>query len=203
MKNKNFRSRRGIALIWTILTMFVMIGFLGLGTDVGWLVLSAQKLQTGADASALAAAQLVKIDQDAARNAAIDLGALNEAAGNTIALDFNGGNDAAGDIVIGRYDQTNLTFTPQTTSPNAVKVTARRVDGGTNGAVNLFFGSAFGVNNVDVQRSAIAINGGGTGAGLIVLDPTGECALSIGGTGSVNVSGNSMKNSSGLLRLSE
>lgn len=194
MNSKKTRSRRGIAIIWTVLTLLIMIGFVGFGTDVGWLVLSAQKLQTGADASALAAAQLVKVDQDAARAFAVTLAADNDAAGDPIALDLNGGNDPAGDIVIGRYNQTDLTFTPQTSSPNAVKVVARRLEGGLNGGVDMVFGKAFGVDTVNIERYAIAINSGGTGAGLIVLDPSGECSLDLQGTSSsVSVSGGAVQ----------
>ena len=186
MKPKLTR-RRGIALIWVVMLLLTLIGFVGLATDVAWGVLVVQQLQNTADASALAAAQLVKSDQGLARIAAFDIAALNTAAGDHVQLELNSANLDTGDIVIGHYDRDKLTFTATTDSPNAVKVVARRTDTSLNGRAPLFFGGIFGVPDINLERSGIAMVGGGTGAGLIALDANANCSLSVGGTGDLVV----------------
>jgi Flp pilus assembly protein TadG len=204
MKNQR-NHRRGIALVWLAICMIVFIGFVGLGTDVGWLVLSAQQLQTGADAAALAGARYVKVDHTLTRDAAVAVGGDNKAAGSYLTLNRNDGNAPDGDVVVGRYDQNTNTFTPQLEATNAVKVVARRVSGVGDGGVQLTFGRAFNVDEVSLQRYAIAVSSGGTGAGMIVLcepnvtpppppDSDCECALDLGGTStSIDVSGGAVQ----------
>jgi Flp pilus assembly protein TadG len=204
MKNQR-NHRRGIALVWLAICMIVFIGFVGLGTDVGWLVLSAQQLQTGADAAALAGARYVKVDHTLTRNAAVAVGGDNKAAGSYLTLNRNDGNAPDGDVVVGRYDQNTNTFTPQLEATNAVKVVARRVSGVGDGGVQLTFGRAFNVDEVSLQRYAIAVSSGGTGAGMIVLcqpnvDPPAPpgsdcvCALDVQGTSSgIDVSGGAVQ----------
>ena len=60
------RQRRGAVLAWTVITFMALLGLVAVGTDVGWVVLGVQQLQTGADAAALAGANYVKYDQNAA-----------------------------------------------------------------------------------------------------------------------------------------
>jgi len=188
--------RRGAILIWIALFLLVLVGFVGLATDTGLVVLSANELQNGADASALAGAQLVRTDQAAARQLAANVGAANNAAQSSVALDLNNGNADGGDIVIGRYDREAGTFTATTESPNAVKVVARRTSS-AHGAVPLVFGSVFSVNDANVSRTAIAMVGGGTGAGMIALCNDCPCALRVSGNVEVSVNdGDTQVNSS-------
>src|SRR5204863_2105418 len=81
--------------------------------------------------------------------------------------------------------------------PNAVMVNARRTGASLNGALNLVFGTAFGVNTVDVSRQAIAVTGGFTGGGLIVLSPTAHCALNLSGSSIVVGNGGGVQVNSG------
>ncbi len=60
------RERKGIALVWAVLVLFVMLGIVGLSLDWGKLSLNVHQLQIAADAAALAGAQVVKFDQDRA-----------------------------------------------------------------------------------------------------------------------------------------
>ncbi len=169
---KTHRNRRGVATFWIALTFTIVFAFVGLAVDAGYMVVVAQKLQHAADASALAAAQLVMTDPDGAHQAAIDLALANSAGSQSAALSPNPTNDPDGDIVIGYYDRDTSTFTPTLNSPNAVKVVARRTAGSPGGAVPLLFGSIFGVNEAGFQRTAIAMTtpSGGSDAGLIVLN---------------------------------
>jgi len=179
-------ARRGAILIWIALFMLVLIGFVGLATDTGLVVLSANELQNGADASALAAAQLLRANQNAARTAAVNVANANMAANSNVVLSPNNGNAADGDIVFGHYDRQERTFTPTTNSPNAVKVVARRTTT-EHGAIPLIFGSAFNANEANVSRTAIAMVGGGSGQGIIALCGDCSCALRMTGNAGAEV----------------
>ena len=181
--------RRGIAAVWVALTVLVLVGFVGLALDGGYILLSAHQLQNAADAASLAGAQKVRDNILAAREAAHDLAWANKAAGTPVELSLNGGNAPEGDIVVGDYDRDTRTFTPTEIEPNAVKVVARRIrpEGAEDGGVDLLFGPIFGVDTANVGRQAIARIGGATGAGLIALCPHCKCALDIYGTPDVVV----------------
>jgi hypothetical protein len=180
-------QQQGIANIWVVLIIMVLIGFLGISIDMGYLVVVGQQLQIGADASALAGAQQVRTDIAEARLAAVNVGLANWAAGAPIELSSNDGNAADGDIVVGRFDRDTGTFDADATAVNAVKVVARRTDTSLGGSVSLLFGPAFGVDTANMARSAIAMVGGGTGSGLIVLAEDQPCALNVWGSVEANV----------------
>jgi hypothetical protein len=58
---------------------------------------------------------------------------------------------------------------------------------GQNGSLPLIFGPIFNVSTSDVQRQAIAMVGGGTGAGLIALNRTKRGALTVEGNVTLEV----------------
>lgn len=186
-------GRRGIANVWVVLTLFLMVALTGLACDCGWVVLVLNQLQSAADSAALAGAAKVKTDQGAARAAAVDLGDSNNAALAPVLLASNNGNAIDGDVVLGIWNFNNHTFTPDTTSPNAVKVNARRESASLNGALNLVFGPVFGASTVNIARDAIAVSGGFPGGGVLVLDPDDECAFSIGGNATMTVTGGAVQ----------
>ncbi|MEX0745882.1 MAG: TadE/TadG family type IV pilus assembly protein [Phycisphaeraceae bacterium] len=190
-----FRSRRqrGMALIWVALVLLVLIGIIGLAIDFGYLWWVSQQLQQGADAAALAGTPHVLDDPDAARAAAMQIGAANTVAGTSITLNLNGGNAPDGDIVIGRFDRSTGVFTPTDVAPRAMRVVARRNSESSDGPVGLLFGRIFGVTEANITREAIATMEGGTGAGLIVLDPDEPCALHIRGNVFVDVEDGNMQ----------
>ena len=174
---------RGLVLLWTLLFLTVFVGFVGLMIDQAYVSLVAHQLQNTADAASLAAAQQVLTDQDAARTLAVSVAFANRAGGVSMQLDLNGGNTPTGDIVLGRFNRSSRTFTPDTGTPNAVKVIARRTTGSLNGALPLIFGPAFGATTSEVARASIAIaESGGGNAGIIVLDPSLACTLQLSGT---------------------
>jgi hypothetical protein len=153
----------------------------GLATDVALIVAAGRQLQVAADAASLAAAALVRINLANARQAAIRLAHDNKAAGSPVQLLENAENLADGDIVVGRYNRDARVFTPTLTGCNAVKVVARRIAGSPGGPVSLLFGPVFGVDTINLERSAIAMVGGGTGAGLITLNETEKWTFRLGG----------------------
>lgn len=180
--------RRGAVLIWVAIMGMALIGMVGLALDAGVVMHAGNQLQTAADAAALAGAWRVKQSAGAARLEAFKIAYKNHAAGLPVKLRDNPGNESNGDIVVGVY--TSLAsatcddppcFEATTSNPNAVRVRARRTEGSLAGKVPLVFGSApgFGVDGVNVARSATAVLVGGTGSGIVILqdDAVIACAL--------------------------
>lgn len=178
--------RRGLSLIMMAIVLVVLIGFIGLGLDIGFALIAAHQLQNTADAAALAGAMSMKTGgEDGARNAAALVAANNIVINSAIQLDLNTTNAPEGDIVIGRYDRFNGIFEPGIVAANAIKVVARRTDTSVNGPLVLFFGGLFGVNSINVERTAIAQNKGATGAGIIALCSDCDSAFKVTGTADI------------------
>jgi len=181
-------QRRGFSALWTTITLVLVITLTGVGIDSGHLFLSAQQLQNAADASAIAGARLVRESTEAARTDAVRIGEANSVAGATLVMASNPNNEPDGDVVIGRYNRETGQFTVTLTAANAVMVRARRTANSGGGRVPLLFGAVVGLAGVDMERTAIAMNSGGTGAGLIALAPSG-CGLQMGGNVALHVDG--------------
>ncbi len=175
--------RRGVALIWVGISFLVLVGFVGLALDTGFVLFTSHQLQNAADASSLAAVALVQANVPEARNAAIATALANFAAKSEVIVDPNEGNDPNGEIVVGRFDRSMQTFTPwtpQEPTPNAVKVVARRTTA-AHGPQPIFFGPIFGVDDANIATDAIAMTQGGQGAAIITLCPDCDCSLQMNG----------------------
>ncbi len=192
--NQTRRARKGIALIWVAFSLFLLLALMGLALDTGWGLLVGHQLHVTADAAALASAQWVKIDVPTAYQAAYDYGALNTAANAPVLLAPNHDtNDPDGDVVIGRYDRNAHVFTPTLNFPNAVKVVTRRTPTSLGGPVPIHFGPMVGVPTINLTRFAIAMTGGSTGAGVLVLAPTGACTFEAKGTILLDIDGGAIQ----------
>ena len=209
---KHFR-RRGFVLVWTVIVFFAIFLLVGLSLDTANLCLVNHQLHNAADAAALAGAPWVKKEQATARTLAKQFAAKNNADHIPVDLDTNDGNLTDGDIIIGKYgyftpEQTGvedglylfIPFDPANpTSVNALAVIASRdldVREGHQATqqVPLIFGPLVGVNALDLSGNllgqsgpyAVAITGGGSGAGLICLRDDGT-GLHAQGTGALIV----------------
>ena len=180
------RRRRGAVILYAVLTFMLLLGFVGLALDTAQVRKTTQELQAAADAAALAAARLVFEDDPATdflatRQAAVDIALANVAARDACQVESNMANDAAGDVVVGLWDPSSRTFTPDTTAPDAVKVTVRRTADSPGGDVPLLFGPIFGTSSTELARSAIASLGAADDAVVLVLHPTLYGALELKG----------------------
>lgn len=175
------RSRRGITLVWTALVLMVLLGIVGLTLDVGYGFFVGNKLQQAADAASLAGAQKLGEELEVIQQAAQELGLANYAAAIEVQLALNPDNAEDGDIVIGFFDRDTGIFTPTLISPNAVKVVARRNARSQDGPVSLVFAPIFGIDTINVERAAIAMLGGKTGSGLLVLDENEDRTFRLNG----------------------
>jgi len=193
--------RAGMVNVWVVLILLTVIGFVGLALDVAYGFMVGGQLQNAADAASLAGVQHVRDAPEDVRQAAIAIGLANRAAGAAVELSPNEANASEGDIVIGNYSRSTGVFTPTLYSPNAVKVVARKTGGALGGSLPLLFGPIFGVNTIDIERTAIAMIGGGTGAGLITLNETDPWTFRLSGTVTLSVYDQSNPNGDGAIQV--
>jgi Flp pilus assembly protein TadG len=180
-------SRRGNVLVLTAFLMIVMIAFVAMGVDIGYIQNARVELQKSADAAAMAAAWDLMDDDRlsgtvnmtdnvaAARNTAIEYAGLNKVCQSAPALDPNTGNSPSGDVVIG-YRSSSAGYndpldTSDPTKFNAVQVRVRRTST-QNGEVPLFFAKALGMDSIGTQ--AIATAALGSNFGGFSTPPEGE-----------------------------
>lgn len=195
-REKAHRSR-AIAGVWVAGMFLLIIPMLGWAMDFSYVAYVVQQLQVAADAASLAGAAEAKTDLPLARLRAQATSAANTAGitasvPDPVLLNLNVANLPDGDIVTGRFYRWDDPLTGhladdfvETTvlgEVNSVKAVARRTETSLNGKLPLLFGPIFGVDTTEVSRDAIAMVGGATGAGLIVLCPDCECALDFSGT---------------------
>jgi Flp pilus assembly protein TadG len=198
------QRRRGAVMVWLAVALILLIGFLGLAMDVSYVVGTLQELQVTADAAALAGAGQLIDDPgngdpinpyDLSRQAAIDIALLNPAAKVPITLERNVANAVGGDVVLGAWDGINHVFVPDGLAPDSVKVVARRT-ASKNGALPLFFGKVFGVESVELERTATATIASSDDTVILILDPTGGEALALKGNSRMRAFGKVQVNSS-------
>lgn len=158
-------SNRGIAVVYIALLLVVLLAFVGLAIDIGYMYVAKTQLQNAADAAALAGANLLDgtnaTIQTAARQEAYKFAALNKAAGQNISIDLNTGNDDKGDVVVGYWNGTDVVTPGAGQLINAVKVTCRRTgETGTGIAVTtkvpLTFSRVINWSEMGVSAKAIA-----------------------------------------------
>lgn len=153
----------GATAVIVAICLTMLIGFAALAIDVGYLYATRNELQNTADAAALAGAgflgaQYAELSYSEQQNHTFSKNDI-VAAVNTVA----GKNKAAGsaisildaDITIGTWDVDTLSVTPTLTSPDAVRVIARR-DSSANSPITTFFAHIFGIESVDVSATATA-----------------------------------------------
>lgn len=163
------KNQQGVTAIVTAITMLMLIGFIALAVDVGYLYATRNELQNVADAAALAATRElgtiyqtmsyeaqqnynVSGDRTSIVNVAKAVALKNQAANVNIDID-------SADIEIGTWDGSSLTVTDE--QPDAVRVRARR-DSGINGPIATFFARIF-TDSMSVSADATAaLTGQGT-----------------------------------------
>jgi Flp pilus assembly protein TadG len=164
MKRTHAR-RRGNILAMTAILMIVLIAFVALAVDVGYLYSIRSELQRTADAAAIAAAWEL-IDKDSqpgtqtesglstnARAKAVQFASLNKVGNASPGL-------ASDDVSVGYMaDPSNpnapMIATPTGVLPNAVFVRVQRTSA-QNGQIPLFFARAIGFDQATTQAEATA-----------------------------------------------
>ena len=143
------RKRKGIVIVYVVMTMLVMLSFLGLAVDGGHLFLVRTELQNAADASALAGAGALY--KDANNPGAPPLLDWNRASSAAAAFVKENRSDGFvltdGQIATGCWDQNLKTFKARLTGNScegssqipAVSVIVSRSAGNNGGPVRTFF----------------------------------------------------------------
>ncbi|WP_136525518.1 pilus assembly protein TadG-related protein [Geomonas ferrireducens] len=141
--NRRIRKsdHRGFAVVYLALMIVVLVGFVSLAVDLGYMYVTRGQLQNAADAAALAGAAMNLGDSASVKQKAIEFAAKNKAAGDDVAV-------TEGDVTIGNWTATATpSFSTARFPINAVRVVARRTVAGASaaeqGKVQLFFGKIF------------------------------------------------------------
>lgn len=153
--------RRGSILVFAAVTFLVVLGFAGLALDTAFVRHTGEELQAAADAAALAAMEQLDFGDagnefEPVRAAAVSVAAANQADGDPVQIEYNYANGTDGDVVVGTWDPLTRSFSPDLFAPNAVQVRTRRTDGSPGGPVDLLFGAAFGADQSQISRTAVA-----------------------------------------------
>ena len=142
-------SEEGTVVVLAAVFIIVLMGFAALAIDVGMIMTARAELQNVADAGVLAGvSQLLEENYDGAVGQASVFASQNTCLGQAVAL-------GTGDIELGNYDFDSKVFTPGG-GGSAIRVTARRSQGSTQGPLPLFFMGVLGPSVADVEASAIA-----------------------------------------------
>jgi Flp pilus assembly protein TadG len=158
------KSQRGATAVIVAICIAMLVGFAALAIDVGYLYATRNELQNVADAAALAGAgylgsiyadlsyaeqQTYMCNRAELVTAVQTVAQKNRAAGESITI-------LDGDIIVGIWDESINDIQPVTlSSPNAVRVTARR-DESVNGRIASFFARIFNVQSMAVIADAAA-----------------------------------------------
>jgi hypothetical protein len=141
--------------------MPVVIAFMALAVDVGYLYNVRAQLQRTADAAALAGASVL-VDESRLKTGIVDTDLIGERVTGFAALNQVLGlspSVASGDIIIGRLnnpsDLSESIDTDPAAARNTVLVTIRR-DATVNGPISLFFARIFGQDSADLSATAAA-----------------------------------------------
>ena len=180
------RDERGTMLPILGAVVVVSIGFAAIAIDMGYLYAMQSRVQSTADAAALAGAGQIP-DGNNVLKAAVSLAEKN------LPVAANGTVLPKDDVAMGSWDAGTRTFTPAGDPTNAVRILARRSDANAN-AVELFFAQLLGFEQADVEASAVALRRDISGC-IVALDPSADGALTISGNAEVNLGCGALVNS--------
>lgn len=171
------KNQQGLTAVIVAIAIVMLIGFVALAVDIGYVAATKNELQNVADAAALAGAGELgnqnlttpgTINETQIKDVAIAAGYANKAARLPITIDSN-------DVEIGTWDrEADPRFNnspPSGTLLTAVKVIARRDSDSKSaeGPITTFFAKIFGIDTTDVRADAVANLSGPTDVGEIEI----------------------------------
>lgn len=149
---KNGRNaRRGLSLVYSTVTLGVLMGFSSFAVDFGRITASKTELLRAADAAARAGAANLNLGSATARAQAVAWTKVNKVDNRALADDCIA-------VTVGIWTESNNTFRGNLAvgeTPNAVRVVLTRPAVGPN-SVPLLWGSLIGTNGCQVRAEAIA-----------------------------------------------
>jgi hypothetical protein len=142
--------------------MVVLLGFVALAVDGGYLYVAVTESQRTADAAALSGAGQLHKGNIWVTGRKLAFDTALEFVGNNPVAKQDVSNDAV--VQVGHWEGVTRTFMHdaygRTVQPNAVRVVAPRKD------IDLFFAPVLGFKQSDVSREAIAVTSSGRCAGI-------------------------------------
>ena len=180
------RDQRGAVLPMAGVMVLLGIGVASLAVDMGYLYYMRGKVQTTADAAALAGAGQIP-NMSNIRDEAIKLARQN------LPEDGNGAVVTNDNITMGNWNGGTRVYTRSGTPSNAVEVIALRTADNEN-AVELLFARVLGFDTMDIEASSIVLRRDVSGC-IVALDPTADGALTISGNADVNLGCGALVNS--------
>ena len=158
---RTYQNRKGSVLLLVVICLTLFLIMLAFSVDFGRLYLAKAELQNAVDSAAMAGANVFGQGQSSSRDAIQQYSQLNKALNIPITIDRNDANSSDGGIVFGQISNPfsfGSTFTPTTTNPNAIRVTAKMATGYNNGPIAMFFGTFAGTSSVAVSaRSTVSV----------------------------------------------
>jgi Flp pilus assembly protein TadG len=154
------RSRRGSVLPLVAISLVMLLSFVALAIDAGYIYVSRAQMQRAADAAALAGASALMEGEDLAMERAFEAAGRNLVGGAPV-------SEQEATVILGRWEWDARTFYPASGDPsplNAVRVIGARPD------VALFLAPVMGVDTTDVIKDATALAGSGICAGIWGLE---------------------------------
>jgi Flp pilus assembly protein TadG len=157
------KNNRGATIVIVAIFLTVLIGFVALAVDIGYMYATRNELQNVADAAALAGAgylgsvyatlsysnqQNYTFKRDDVFAVVDQVAEKNKAAGLQISI-----VNSEDDLIIGTWNGNTVDATLN--GPDAVQVTARR-DGTANTAITSFFAQIIGINEIPLSAVATA-----------------------------------------------
>lgn len=146
------RHQRGTVLPFLIVILVVLLAFVALAVDVGYLSTVHTELRTAANSAALVGATGLAEGPDVARDRIMAYAAMHQVNGQPLMLDET-------DIEFGRWSPDNQTFIPLSL-PSDVPLDAVRVSpeltSARGNAIEYLFAGILGHHTSDVGTSAVA-----------------------------------------------
>jgi len=174
---------RGSIIGLVALSSVTIIGLSAVAVDLSYAIVLQSRLQSAADAAALAAVVALP-DQSAA------VAQAKEYTGKNLAVSENGAVLADNDVIFGNWSNATRVFAPNPAADpvNAVEVRLRRADANGN-SVGTFFAPIFGIDSLNLSANAIAVANRGDLTCLLMLDPAAEDALRLDSNADVEIQG--------------
>lgn len=171
MRNKRRLRHRGVSVLYILLLMPVLLGFVSLMVDYGLASAVKSQLEIAVDAAALAAANGMSVSPANARSVAKTVAAANTVDGKALAL-------LDSDIEFGTWDTSAMTFTLLTgsneSSANAVRVTGRLNTSRGTGVRLYFLPLLQGSSTVNMSSAAVARGAGDYSDFIMIQDCSGS-----------------------------
>ncbi len=174
------RQRPGSIAALAAVLLIVLVGITAIALDGGLLQDNKRRVQAASDAAALAAASTLFQNYPSVSSTTPDPGGKANTAALASAATNGYANDGTTSTVTVHIPPTSGPFTGKTGYAEVI-VTYYQTR---------YFSAIWGNGKMNVAARSVALGRwGGTGDGIILLDPTAQYALDSGGNGSITVTG--------------